>query len=154
MSCQSRSLTVGGRVFTAADIARLVSGTTGVILYSFASSANNFTTWRSSNASAGYQVGGGVTLKCLAIAAMWTAGTQFSGLNLLYGDTAVNDTSAPTNPVYVGGQSSTNSTILGGYSPNFSNSQWAGYFEVPTGKYPCARFFNSAGAATMYCFID
>ncbi len=146
-----KSLTVGGLVFTEAEIARLYSGTTGIILVSQNATSGRGTSFRTTD-GVDYQVPVGKTLRAVAVycSGQGAAGLHSYGVSLGRSDAAVAyDTASPgTNPVYYGGASVT----------AFASSEkgvgvpinWT----VAATKYP---FMASAGGATsclLYCFID
>jgi hypothetical protein len=119
-------LEIGGRLFTNLTTLKIIHGWTN---------ANNYTTLRACNATAGYQV---TVSKSLYVYAMritvLTAGAS-TGFYALYGDTDVglNSVAAPTTPVYSGG--STSQYIGSGAA--VGTSEVNSDFFIAAQKYPC-----------------
>lgn len=155
----SAKLQIGGRTFSAAEVARFESGTTGIILYAEVTTASRWTTCRSANGTSGYQVGAAKLLTVKAIVCATRVGATQSPAWLLYGDTDVGQdgAAAPTNPVYLSGFA-TNSVTLA-QSMSSQNQQYGPSgsvidFQVPATKYPCVRLGANTASAILYCFID
>lgn len=108
-------LQVGGYCFSQTEVTNLK------ILYGRVTTSGRATTLRLANGTAGYQVPGGNTLRVKVVQTICDVTTCQVGLG--YGDTdvGVNSASAPTTPIYVGGDSTpinvsaTNMQYQGGY---------------------------------------
>lgn len=109
--------------------------------------AAKYSTFRSANGTAGYQVTTGKTLKFRAARVVVVTAAASGGVVLGYGDTDVNIAAgaAPTNPVYLGGSSFVrlqNLSVEGQFSMPVR-------FDVPAGKYP---FIFSDGLCAVFIF--
>lgn len=143
------SLTVGGRVFT--DLKNLI------VLYCGNAASNTYSTARLPNATAGYEVPGGKTLRISAMRIASFSGTG-SGTSIGIGysdndagiDVAVGSL---TNPVHCGG--STGVTIVsGGRETGYfaADREASTNFTVPTGKYLFAR--GSSLSLIVYGYLE
>jgi len=140
------TLTVGGRTFT--DLTNLI------ILYGLVSTAGRHTTLRLPNASSGYQVTSGKTFKIEAIFAS-TSSASAGPVMPFYGDTDVglDSASAPTNPVYIGGNNNPQAIALAGNTSGnlvLSNPIPGMNFSVPAGKYPCVYAGATSSLVAVY----
>ena len=144
-----KTLTVGGRTITEAEVERMYTGTTGIILSAANITAGRGTSFRT-GAGVDYQVPSGKTLKVLAmrmsspgVAARATIGHSTAVVTI--------DSASPgTSPVYYGG--SLYNAI--GLSPTQSKEEWSIYFTVAQNLWP---FMYSSGGETsvvIYCLID
>jgi hypothetical protein len=152
-----KSMTIGGRVFTEAEVSRFESGgTTGIILYSSNATGGRGTSFRKADGTA-YQVGVGKTLTFKAAKLGNAGGTGLASYKVIFGysDAAVNfDTASPgTNPIYFGSGTSSGNVATGVLNEKYSEMvlDW----QVPASKYP---FYTSVaggeGWAQVFCFID
>lgn len=129
------TLTVGGRVFT--DLDNLIT----LVAQEGASATSQNCTFRKVGVTGGYVVPALTTFKLIAIkivSVTATAGANANGnLDILYADNDVGfgTNTAFTNPVYLGGDSSSvvrfQSLIATGQSSEFVIN-----FDIPAGKYP------------------
>lgn len=144
------SLTVGGVVFT--DLSAAL-----IVLYGSVATTTRYTTLRRTTATAGYQTTSGKTLTIRACKITYISLTGNPTINLLYGDTDVglNSSSAPTNPVYLGGDSSSSCGVLGGSSGAASGpvsyGETAPFFNTPSTKYS-AMFLNIEATTNMLAY--
>jgi len=149
------SLSIGGRVFTAAEMARFQSGTTGVILYGFTTTTNTWATLRTANGSTGYQVPSGKTLTVLAIRCGQFTTAQGYGPVPVYGDTDVGMSSgaAPTNPVYFAQSAATK---FGPIMCNGTNGvlESTCEFQVPQNKYVGVYSVGANFNVAYFCTIS
>lgn len=139
------SLTVGGRVFT--DLTNLIA------LIGYATTGKSFT-FRRHNASAGFQVTAGKTLKVYA-ARFITNATAAGGtapFSLCYADNDIGIDSAVafTNQVYLGG-ASTLAALPANIASIQSGYEVPIYFDIPAEKYPGCNM-NISGNATCWLF--
>lgn len=152
-----KSLTIGGRVFTEAEITRFESGTLttggGIILITGVATGGRGTSFRT-KAGTDFVVGAGVTLKARAI----RAGIQGAGVTASYGislgrsDAAVAfDTISPgTSPIYYGGGTATIFPLVATEKNNEAAIDW----DVATGKYPFVVASGGPASCMIWCFID
>ncbi len=156
-----KSLTIGGRTFTEAEVARFESGTLtaggGVILTSFVTTSTRFSPFRNGSNTV-FQVGAAVSLKVVAIK-MSTSGAASAGMQMTYSDDAATfDDTTMTNIVYQNGQAS--SPVI-----SLPASGWSGLagemylggtgaFVIPSNKYPSFQASGGTVMVTIYCFID
>lgn len=143
------SLTVGGQVFT--DL------TTLIVLYGSVATTTRYTTLRKPGATSGYQVTTGKTMTIRAAKINYITPTGSPTINFLYGDTdvGINSASAPTNPVYLGGDSSSSCGVLGGTSGASSGPATYGesspFFPVVALKYS-AMFLNVTATVNILAY--
>lgn len=138
------TITVGGRVLT--NLASLIT------LNAILDGTNaNWSTFRASNASAGYQVTAGKTLALVGANFSIVGAAASSGGILLYGDTDVtlSSGSAPTNPVYIfGDDPGVGVPVMNGTADGIFGM--ALNFSIPSAKYPAVF---SQGAVLGYIQI-
>lgn len=142
-------LRIAGRDFTAAEITRFESGTTGVILSAGVTTAGRGTSFRTQD-GVDYVVPAN---KKLVVKGVRAKGATSSGVSIAHSTAAVAfDTASPgTTPTYYGGSSQIYAAVV-----STSQPYGEGYinFEIAASKYP---FMLSSGAATacvIYCFIE
>jgi hypothetical protein len=153
---QSRSLVVGSRVFSEAELNRFESGTTGIMLYSTILTAGRGTNLRTS-AGTDYQVPVGKTLTIVAVITN-TSGTSTSasaGTNIGYSDSAVAiDSASPgVNPVYIGGSGSIKVAPTSGLAPQPGQGSHI-YVTIPAQKYPFMVADQGGTSCVVYAFIN
>jgi hypothetical protein len=137
LSIANETLRIGGRIFTDLD---------NLIQILAIADTTNYTTFRNCSTGAAYQVPGDSTLYLLAARIYVCA--DACGSSILYGDTAVSNTIAPTNPVHHGGFAAANTNLV--YLNDVADGgqlkepvELAIDFRVPAEKYPC--FFANGG---------
>lgn len=143
------SLTVGGRTFT--DLSNLI------YLHGRVATAARWATFRTENASAGRQTTSGKTLTIYACNIYSETASTTTGMVLLYGDTDVgmDAAAAPTNPVYLAGDSSllAGGVLYGAATTGVMNhSESAVAFQVPSLKYPAMKYDSTAAQGTCYAY--
>ena len=137
-------LSVGGRIFT--DLANLI------VLIGRTSTTNRYSTGRLFSASSGYQVTAAKTLKIMAGRVRTGTASNEIQLRLGYGDTDVgqDSSSAPTNPVWNGGDTSiAQISVIGTVATEFAADC---YMNIPATKYPCIDDGSTGGGCsyTLY----
>lgn len=122
------TLTIAGRVFSDTKNLKILRGNIG-------SNTNRYTTTRISSGSGGYQVPVGYQLRVLAVRIDTVTGAAGSNLTILYSDNdqGIGTTTAPTNPVYMGGAAGS-SYITGGITAA-GEKETPVDFVIPAGKY-------------------
>lgn len=147
MNINTKSLTIGGRTFDAAEIAA------GVWLYGPVTTASRYSTVREYTNTAGYVVPGGVSLTIHAMIITSTAGSVLAGGIVGYGDNdiGIDAAAAPTNPVWIPSGASLNS-FLGNVNTggNFVQMAFPLKFVVPTGKYPAVRLSQANSNCILF----
>jgi hypothetical protein len=142
-------LKIGQRVFT--DTANLIK------LVTFDTGTGNFSTFRTHNGTAGYEVPAGKQLRIQAIV-FNPLGTGNVGMKLCYGDTDVGisvGAVAPTNAVYLGGSSGANARVING-AAGIAMSLEIGVldFVVPAGKFAALQMFVNSGTAYAFGYLE
>jgi len=138
-------LTVGGRVFT--DLKNLI-----VLRALIGAGGNLYGTARQLNASAGYQVPTGKTLRVWAVREVTSVVNQ--AVNIGYGDDdkGTSSASAPTNAVWQGGGVS---LVLGKNSSQYGSYEYPTNFAIPAQKYPAAYTDSTGGVVVeMWGYLE
>lgn len=153
-----KSLVKGGRVFSEAEVVRMESGTTGVILYAVINTATNCSTFRKADGTP-FQVGGAATLKILAIEVAEISGTggQYTSCAIGYANNDVGQNSGTgslTSPIYLGQDAAFKYGKT--YSLNSEPTSVYMDFVALANKYPFAQSGSGANGVTViaYCLIN
>ncbi|MBA3755767.1 MAG: hypothetical protein H0X02_05845 [Nitrosomonas sp.] len=145
---QTKSLTVGGRTFIGSEVDNLI------VLHGLVASTSTWSTLRLANGTGGYLTTG--TLKIIAYKLQQSEASSTGYFQLLYGDTAVLNTVAPTNPIYMTGAVNIWSSGVatgGGSGTAYSVNPVEGMlnFDVPTSKYPAIVCPGGVARVTFFC---
>ena len=152
-------LTIGGRCFTAAEVARFDSNTVtaggGVTLTNHVLTSTRFSYLHIPSAPAtAFQVGAAVTLRCVA-GKLITTSAAAAGAELSYSDDAATfDDTTMTNIVFQNGNASAPTIAVPGTGWNAAEVYWGSGFTIPANKYPSFQAAGAVVSLTVYCFID
>ena len=140
----SPSLTIGGLVLT--DLENLIT----LVGATAAAGANTVLSFRLPNGTAGYTVPANKKFVAKAVK-IWTrdATVMFPILFYCDNDLGMGSTTAPTNPVYMGGSSNATFTTVLTVGGNIELSQLN--FEIPVGKY--ISLSDGAAGAGLSCLL-
>lgn len=142
------NILVAGRTFS--DLSNL-------IILTCTARGNDTCTMRKSNgnATSGYQVTAGKTLKLSAFVMMNT-GNLAQGLPLYSdndGGLAQSGVGGLTNPVYYNGFTSSDAVLsLGSAVAGYGNKEYNVYFEVPAAKYPGFHWVANSALVTIIAY--
>jgi len=139
------TITVGGRVFS--DLKNLI-----VIRTRVGVGGNLYGTARSLNASSGYQVPAGKTLRITAVREVGSTLNQAVSIGHGDDDKGMNSAAAPTNAVW---QIGDKDGVLGKNTNQYGVTEFVTNFTIPTGKYPCAYTDSTGGAIVeMWGYLE
>ncbi|MBA3755768.1 MAG: hypothetical protein H0X02_05850 [Nitrosomonas sp.] len=125
-----------------------------IILHAVIASAGSYSSLRAPNGTTGYLTTG--ALKIIGYKLQESETTSVGYFQLLYGDTSVLNTTAPTTPVYMTGAIniwSSGAATGGGSGSALEVNPAEGIldFTVPTSKYPAVLCAGGVARVTFFC---